>query len=165
MADTSGSYPVLIVEDNALSRQILEGTLAKAGYSVTSANHGREALQMLDRQYYPIVITDLVMPEMDGLELCRAIRSRELPGYVFVMIITSMDSHDDIVVGLEAGADEYVTKPVNRSELIARLNTGKRILGLERSLKQAYEEIRVLAITDPLTRVFNRGHFSTRLPD
>ena len=165
MTDATESYPVLIVEDNALSRQILEGSLAKAGYSVASANNGREALEMLDQQYYPIVITDLLMPEMDGLEFCRSIRARELPGYVFVMMITSMDSPDDIVAGLQAGADEYVPKPVNRSELIARLNTGKRVLGLERSLKQAYEEIRVLAITDPLTRVYNRGHFSTRLPD
>ena len=165
MADDTESYSVLIVEDSAVSRQLLEGVLSKAGYSVTSTENGREALQMLDRDYYPIVITDLIMPEVDGLQICRAIRSRELPGYVFVMIVTNMDSHENIVAGLEAGADEYLTKPVNRSELIARVNTGKRILRLERSLKQANEEIRLLAITDPLTGIYNRGHFASRLPD
>jgi two-component system cell cycle response regulator len=165
VTESPESYSALIVEENAVSREMLEGILTKAGCSVASARNGREALEMLGRQYYPIVITDLVMPEVDGLQFCRAIRALDLPGYVFVMIITSMDADDDVVAGLEAGADEYLTKPVNRSELIARVNTGKRILGLERSLVQANEEIRLLAISDPLTQVYNRGHFSNRLPD
>jgi len=105
-----------------------------------------------------------MMPEMDGLELCRAIRKKVLPGYVFIVILTAKDSKDDIVTGLEAGADDYLSKPFNQSELIARLKTGIRILKLEKSLKEANEEVRLLSITDPLTKCYNRGYLTDSLP-
>jgi two-component system, cell cycle response regulator len=85
-------------------------------------------------------------------------------GYVFIILITARDSKTDIVSGLQAGADDYLTKPIHPAELVARINTGIRILSLEQSLKKANEEIRLLSITDPLTGCFNRGHLNERLP-
>ena len=158
-------YPILIAEDDPVSRKILERSLTKAGYTVSTAKNGREALDLLNRNYYPIVITDWMMPEMNGTELCRAIRRSEFPGYIYTMLLTSLDTKHDLISGLKAGADDYLTKPFNQAELMARLSTGRRILELEHSLRRANEEIRLLSVTDPLTSVFNRGYIDTHLPD
>ena len=136
-------FPILLAEDDPVSRKLLEKTLLKAGNEVVSAENGKKAFELLNERFFPIVLTDWMMPEMDGLELCRAIRKRSYPGYVFIVLLTARDSKDDIVAGLESGADDYLTKPFSRAELIARLNTGIRILELESSLKNANEEIRV----------------------
>jgi len=100
------------------------------------------------------------MPEMNGIELCKTIRESSTERYVFIILLTAKDSKDDIVVGLEAGADDYLTKPINNAELMARINTGKRILELESSLKRANKEIKLLSITDPLTGCYNRGYLN-----
>jgi diguanylate cyclase (GGDEF)-like protein len=157
-------FPILIVEDDPVSRRLLEKTLVKAGHEFVSVENGRKALEKFKERFFPIVLTDWMMPEMNGLELCRAIRERTNTGYVFTVLLTAKDSKDDIVAGLEAGADDYLTKPVNQAELIARIKTGIRILELERSLKRANEEIRILSITDPLTGCYNRGYMTERLP-
>jgi len=154
----------LLAEDNPVTRKLLEKTLHKAGYEVTSVENGRKALDLFKEKFFPIVLTDWMMPEMDGIELCKAIRKNGSDGYVFIVLLTSKDSKDDIVSGLEAGADDYLTKPSNRAELIARIKTGIRILELEGSLKKANEEIRILSITDYLTRSYNRLYLSERLP-
>jgi diguanylate cyclase (GGDEF)-like protein len=159
------SYPVLIVEDDPVSREVLRGSLSKAGWEkILCAENGREAFDILKKDFIPIVIADWVMPEMNGLELCSAIRNHNFPGYVFIILLTARDSREDIVAGLKAGADDYLTKPFNPAELIARLNSAKRILELERSLRESKEEIRILSITDPLTRVYNRLYLNDRLP-
>ena len=158
------STRVLLVEDNIVSRKLLEKILIKGGFEVITAENGRKALSLFKKQFCPIVLTDWVMPEMNGLELCQAIRNHQSPGYVFIVIITAKDTKDDIISGLESGADDYLTKPINQSELFARLKTGKRILQLERSLKKANEEIRLLSITDSLTKVYNRGYLNESLP-
>ncbi len=117
-------YPVLLVEDNPVSRKLLEKTLQKAGYEFNSVENGREALDLFNGSFFPIVLTDWLMPEMNGIELCRAIReNNNLSGYVYIIVLTGKDAKDDIVVGLEAGADDYLTKPFDQAELIARLNT------------------------------------------
>ena len=157
-------FPILIAEDDPVSRILLEKTLTKAGYEVASAKDGREALAFFNKRFFPIVFTDWMMPEMDGLQLCRRIRKDISTGYVFIFLITSRDSRDDIIEGLEAGADDYLTKPFDRSELFARLKTAIRILELEKSLKEAYEEIRVLSITDTLTGCYNRTYMNEYLP-
>lgn len=157
-------FPILIVEDDPVSRRLLEKTLVKAGHEFVSVENGRKALEQFKERFFPIVLTDWIMPEMNGLELCRAIRERTSTGYVFTVLLTAKDSKDDIVAGLEAGADDYLTKPVNQAELIARIKTGIRILELERSLKRANREIRILSITDPLTGCYNRGYMTERLP-
>jgi len=157
-------FPILIAEDNPVSRKLLEKTLTKAGYEVVSAKDGREALELFAQRFFPIVLTDWMMPEMTGPELCRALRAQPENGYIFMILLTAKDSKDDIVAGLEAGADDYLTKPFNRAELMARLKTGTRILELEQSLKNATEEIRVLSIKDALTGCYNRGFITEHLP-
>jgi two-component system cell cycle response regulator len=160
----SDNFPILIAEDDPVSRKLLEKILVKAGNMVVSVENGQKALELFNDNFFPIVLTDWMMPEMDGLELCRAIRKNTYPGYVFIILLTAKDSKDDIIRGLGAGADDYLTKPFSHAELIARLNTGKRVLELERSLKDANEEIRILSITDPLTGTYNRGYMTERLP-
>jgi len=157
------SYQILIVEDNLLMRSILEGHLRELGHSVTSVENGRKAVEMLEKGCYPIVITDLVMPELDGLALCRAIREKDHDGYTYIMMLTSQNSKEDMIRGLEAGADEYLIKPISHTELTMRLKTADRILTLESSLKKSYEEIKALSVRDPLTKVFNRGYLDEKL--
>jgi two-component system cell cycle response regulator len=158
-------FPILLVEDNPVSRKIVEKTLVKAGHDVTTAGTGREALALFKKTFFPIVLTDWMMPEGDGLELCRIIRNTSSEGYVYIILLTARDSKDDIVTGLKAGADDYLNKPISPPELIARLNTGLRVLELEKSLKAANEEIRALSITDPLTVCLNRGYMNEHLPE
>jgi diguanylate cyclase (GGDEF)-like protein len=157
-------FPIMVVDDDIVSRSLIERYLQKAGFESTSAGNGKEALALMDRHFFPIVLTDWMMPEMDGPELCRRIRERETQGYVFIILITARGSKTDIVSGLEAGADDYLTKPIHSAELLARINTGIRILNLEQSLVNANEEIRLLSITDPLTGCFNRAYLNERYP-
>jgi two-component system cell cycle response regulator len=156
-------FPILIAEDNPVSRKLMEMTLRQAGYEVVSAENGLEALKVFKERFFPIILTDWGMPEMDGLELCKAIRESPAEGYVFIFLITARDSKKDIIVGLEAGADDYLTKPFDRFELIARLKTALRVLELEKSLKDAYEKIRLLSITDKLTGCYNRTYMDEYL--
>jgi len=155
---------LLIVEDDPSSRNLLKKLLVSAGYEVVSAENGREAQEILEKDCFRIVITDWMMPEMDGVELCRTIRSRNFERYIFIIILTAKDTKDDIVAGLEAGADDYLIKPFHSAELITRLSIIERYLEIERSLKEANEKIKILSITDPLTGIYNRGYMDERLP-
>ncbi len=157
------SFNVLIAEDNPVSRRLLEKNLIKAGHDVVSAQDGHEALEIFQRDFFPIIITDWMMPRMNGIELCKAIRENSTQGYVYIVLLTAKDSKDDIIEGLEAGADDYLTKPFNAGELMSRINTGRRILELEKSLKKANEEIKILSITDSLTGIYNRGFLNDNL--
>jgi len=155
---------ILIAEDNPTCRRYLEICLRKAGFEVSSVVNGQEALERLKKKYFPIVITDWMMPEIDGLELCQTIRNLHLPGYVYLIILTAKSSLESIVKGFEAGADEYLTKPVRQAELLARMKTATRILELEDSLKRQNEEIRALSFRDQLTGIYNRLFMLERLP-
>jgi diguanylate cyclase (GGDEF)-like protein len=104
------------------------------------------------------------MPEMDGASLCKAVRNLQLDGYVYALLLTARDSKDNIIAGLEAGADDYLIKPVHEAELIARLNAGRRILNLEHSLRVANQRNRILSITDALTGAYNRRYLMEQLP-
>ncbi|MGD9368840.1 MAG: diguanylate cyclase [Desulfobacteraceae bacterium] len=157
-------FPILVVDDDVVSRTVVEMHLLKAGFTVLTAANGSNALEQFDQQFFPIVLTDWMMPEIDGPQLCRLIREKKTDGYVFIILITARDSKTDIVSGLESGADDYLTKPIHSAELIARINTGIRILKLEQSLKKANEEIRLLSITDPLTGCYNRSYLNEHLP-
>jgi len=157
-------FPILIAEDNLVSRKLLEKSLIKAGFQVVSVENGKEAFRRLKNEFFPIVITDWKMPEMNGPELCQAIRNHNFPGYIFIILVTAKDANDDVIAGLDSGADDYLVKPINQAELIARLKAGKRILKLERSLKEANEKITILSITDPLTGIYNRSYVNERLP-
>ena len=158
------TFPILIVDDNRLQRNMLEASLRSAGHEVVAAENGKEALDLFKKGYYPIVMTDWIMPEMDGLELCRAIREDDSGRYTYLILLTSLDSKNDLIAGLEAGADEYLVKPAHQVELLTRLKTAKRILDLESSLKRSMEEIGSLTRIDPLTGIYNRRHMDERLP-
>jgi two-component system, cell cycle response regulator len=153
-----------VVDDDIVSRTVVEKHLAGAGFDVASAANGSEALALFDTAFYPIVLTDWMMPGIDGPHLCRLIREKKTDGYVFIILITARDAKTDIVSGLESGADDYLTKPIHPAELVARINTGIRILKLEHSLKSANEEIRQLSISDPLTGCYNRSYLNERFP-
>src|SRR5450432_2956979 len=122
---------ILIVDDDELSLAILEGVLDEMGYEVERARNGREALTKLRGGEIHIVITDWEMPEMNGLELCRAIRSDDFAGYIYIIMLTSRDGGQQKIEGLHAGADAFLIKPLNTEEMIVSLKTAERILSLE----------------------------------
>jgi diguanylate cyclase (GGDEF)-like protein len=163
-ASMSNDFRILVVDDDAVSRTLVEKHLKKAGFGVGLAANGSDALELFDNDFYPIVLSDWMMPGIDGPQLCRLIREKKTDGYVFIILITARDSKTDIVSGLESGADDYLTKPIHPAELVARINTGIRILKLEQSLKNANEEIRQLSISDSLTGCFNRSYLTERFP-
>ena len=158
------NFSILIAEDNPVSGKMLEKIFVQEGHKVIIAENGRVAMEKFNNKFCPIVITDWMMPEMNGLELCRAIRSGDRQSYVYIILVTANNEKQKVVTGLEAGADDYITKPYNPAELIARLNTGIRFLRLEESLKKANEEIRKLSIKDSLTGSYNRAFISQHLP-
>ena len=142
----------------------LTGLIGAAGYSVRLASTGVQALHVLDTEPVHIVISDWEMPDMDGLTLCRRIRSRPTQIYTYVVMLTIRRSQEDVVAGLTAGADDYVVKGAEAAELLARVNVGKRIITLERSLREATRESQRLAMTDALTGALNRRYLMTSLP-
>ncbi len=156
-------FSILVVDDDAVSRAVMQKHLQKAGFGVVTAANGNNALDLFDHHFFPIVLTDWMMPGVDGPQLCRLIREKQTDGYVFIILVTARDSKTDIVSGLESGADDYLTKPIHPAEMVARVNTGIRILKLEQSLKKANEEIKLLSITDPLTGCYNRGYLNEHL--
>lgn len=158
------NFPILIVEDDNLTRKLLAKKLTDKGYAVVAVENGIEALKKFKETFFPIVVCDWLMPGLDGLDLCREIRKKETKGYVFFILLTCKDTKDDIISGLQAGADDYLTKPFHPAELIARINTGVRIVHLEQSLRAANKEIRLLSIKDQLTGCFNRSYFNERFP-
>ncbi len=158
------NYDILVIDDDRISRNIFQSHLVKAGFNVVCAPDGQQALDMFDDHFFPIVITDWMMPQIDGPTLCQLIREKRTDGYVYIIMITSKNTKNDIVSGLKSGADDYLTKPIHPGELIARVYSGIRILNLETSLKKAQEDIRRLSITDPLTGCFNRGYLNDQLP-
>jgi two-component system cell cycle response regulator len=155
---------VLLVDDDEIAIEHMRDLVGAAGYEVVTATSGEAALAELRREFAPIVILDRSMPGMDGLELCRAIRDgTHYPGYVYIMLCTAHDSEEEILAGLNAGADDYVSKRASGTQLIARLATARRIYALEQSLKQVSEERRRMAMTDVLTGVHNRRYFTNHL--
>ena len=127
---------VLIADDDSVSRRLLQSYLQKWGYEVTAAKDGAEAWDLFDRGSFPMVITDWMMPELDGPGLIRRIRSAQRPGYVYAMLVTAKSEKEDLVEGMEAGADDFLTKPFDRDELRVRLRAGERIIRLEQNLRE-----------------------------
>ena len=155
---------VLLVDDDPLAVERLREWVAAAGYEVISATNGQDALDILRNDFASIVILDRNMPGMDGIELTRAIRDgSHYPGYVYIMLCTAHDSEEEILSGLNAGADDYISKRMSGAQLVARLATARRIVALEQSLRQVIEERRRMAMTDPLTGVHNRRYFMSHL--
>ncbi len=122
---------VLIADDDELVRMMLQSALEEAGYEVLTASNGREAWDIIHSTPCRLLISDWEMPEMSGVELCRRVREEALPGYVYVILLTSRDSLSEKLEGLRAGADDFVAKPFEPAEIVQRVGTGKRVLSLE----------------------------------
>jgi two-component system, cell cycle response regulator len=143
---------ILIAEDDAISRTLLERTLQRAGNDVISVEDGGKALVELAKQDAPrLALLDWIMPEKDGVEVCREMRKRKEQAYTYLILLSSRESKQDIVAGLESGADDYLTKPFDVDELKARPRTGERILELEDRLVEARESMSFQATHDLLT--------------
>ena len=149
---------ILIADDDAVSRRLLERTLLRAGYEVVAVVNGRQAVENLTGPDMPrLVLLDWMMPELDGPGVCREIRNRRDQSYVYMILLTSRESKEDVIAGLESGADDYLIKPFIADELKARLRVGERILHLEDRLVEAREQMRFKATHDHLTSLWNRG--------
>ena len=148
---------VLVAEDDPMFRTILKRWLETWGYPVTVAEDGEQAWAILQQDAQPeLLILDWVMPGVDGAELCHRIRARQRAPYQYILLVTAKDNTDDVVAGLDAGADDYLTKPFERNELRARMRVGKRILTLQDGLIRAREDLRFQATHDALTGIWNR---------
>lgn len=155
---------ILIADDDAISRSMMSRLLTQCGYEVSTASNGTEAVYRLLQDDGPrLLVLDWMMPGLDGPEVCRAIRLSPRQAYVYITLLTSKDLKENIVEGLEAGADDYLTKPCNLQELRARLRTGERILELEDKLISAREEMRFKATHDGLTNLLNRTSIIQRM--
>jgi phosphoserine phosphatase RsbU/P len=128
--------PVLVVDDDPVSRAQFSALAQAAGYEVTLAVNGREAWDLFQVARIPIVISDWYMPEMDGPELCRRIRVRTRQPYVYFILVTAKGGKQQYLAGMDAGADDFIAKPVDPDELRARLTVAERILGLRQELHQ-----------------------------
>ena len=147
---------ILIIEDELIFRRMVKKYLLEAGYEIVEAEDGLSAWELFQKEPFQLVITDWMMPGLDGPELVHKIRTSGQKSYTYIIMLTAMDDKDNIVLGLESGADEYLTKPFNSRELIARVASGMRILRLEEELMQARIQMEALAMHDGLTGLLNR---------
>jgi two-component system cell cycle response regulator len=148
---------VLAAEDNPVFQSMLRALLTKWDYDVVPARDGIEASRILESADPPrLAILDWMMPGMDGVELCRRVRAAAREPYIYILLLTARTESQDLVDGMEAGADDYLTKPFNAHELRVRLRAGRRILDLQEELMAAREALRDLATHDGLTGLLNR---------
>jgi signal transduction histidine kinase len=131
----------LIVEDDTISSAILEKILINMGHEVETASNGNQALELVNKIPIQLIITDWLMPEMDGLELCRRIRELSNNRYMYIIVLTVKDEKEAMVQILHSGADDFVSKPFDADELMARVSTGERIVTLNEKLIQTSEEM------------------------
>ncbi|MEP6691291.1 MAG: diguanylate cyclase [Gemmatimonadaceae bacterium] len=161
---------ILIVDDHADNIEVLRARLEARGYTTASATDGEEALAEVERQPPDLILLDVMMPKVDGNEVARRIKGNPNLPFIPIIMQTALDSTESKVEGLGAGADDYITKPINFVELEARVRSMLRIKALqdavlerERALAAAVEELQRVAITDGLTGLFNRRHLEDRL--
>lgn len=133
---------ILVVEDDPISQRILTSYLTKWGYDYAVTTNGDDAWEMLQRQDFPVVISDWTMPGLSGVELARRIRAWSCPhGQIYVILLTGKTSKEDVVVAMEAGADDFLSKPFDRDELRVRLNEGVKMVQWDRTVQVQASEI------------------------
>ena len=133
---------VLVAEDSLLMRRVLAASLRQWDYEVVEAEDGTQAWELFQQHDFPLVLSDWMMPGMDGLELTRRIRCRDLPAYVYIILLTAKSEKADLVAAMDAGADDFLAKPVDPDELRVRLREGERIIRLERTLSEQNRQLR-----------------------
>lgn len=153
--DPMSDFNVVVVDDSAVQRKLFEQALSGEPFLVHYAANGREALEIFEREKPALVITDYLMPDVSGVELCHQIRAAQSP-YTYIIMVTSVTEKDNIVKGLAAGADDYLTKPFHTEELLARIHVGRRLVDLQRELETKNHQLEELALTDALTGLPNR---------
>jgi len=142
---------ILIAEDDLTSRRILEAILSKWGYEVIATNDGLEALKVLRAENSPpLAIVDWMMPGMDGVEFCRQTRQAQTLTPTYIILLTSKGQQEDVVAGLEAGANDYIRKPFEREELRARIRVGERVVELQSALAE-----RVIMLEEAIVKIKN----------
>jgi diguanylate cyclase (GGDEF)-like protein len=147
---------ILVVDDSPVSRKVLEHALSDEPYTLFFAESGEEALRLFQERRPALVITDWMLPDSSGPELCERIRSDAQSSYTYIILLTSMTEKDSVVKGLAAGADDYLTKPFDASELLARIGVGRRIIDLHREIEEKNRLLEEAARTDHLTGLANR---------
>lgn len=160
---TNSGARVLLVEDEPTQQLLMERLLLSEGYQVDIADNGHDALTLIRSGRYELVLTDWEMPGIDGVTLCRLVRAANLPS-VYILLLTSHGAVAHAVEGLRAGANDFIRKPAEDAELLARLEAGRRVVRLEQSLREANAQIERLSVTDPLVGIFNRRYLHERLP-
>ena len=156
MTDARQLLRILVVDDSPVYRKLVEHALSRQDYAILYAKSGGEALELFAQHQPPIVVTDWMMPDISGLELCRRIHTELQKSYTYVILLTGNTEKDRIVEGLAAGADDYLTKPFHPDELRARVGVGCRAIDLHRELEAKTRRLEELAQTDPLTGLPNR---------
>ncbi len=176
---------LLVVDDSRIVRAMVSDVLRAQGYRIREAQNGREALERVQECTPDLVLLDVMMPEMDGYEVCRELRRREgADDYIPILMLTAKGDVEDLARGLDAGADDYISKPFDNVELVARVRSLLRIRALQKRLSQqnleleaknqqlealtrqldaANQELRLLSVTDGLTKAYNHRHFQERL--
>jgi two-component system cell cycle response regulator len=156
MIVTVPQLQVLVVDDSPVSRKLLEHALSAEPYAILFAKNGKEALRLFNEHKPALVITDWMLPDLSGPELCERIRTDGHNSYTYIILVTSMTEKNSVVEGLAAGADDYLTKPFDPNELRARIGVGRRIIGLHREIDAKNKLLMEMAHTDPLTGLPNR---------
>jgi DNA-binding response OmpR family regulator len=132
---------ILVVDDDRHGRFLLNFALVQAGHSVTEADNGREAWEAWQRDHHPLVISDWMMPDVDGLELCRRIRADEASNLTYIILITARAGKANYLDAMDSGVDDFVTKPFEKDQLLARVRVASRILGLHEKLRLANNDL------------------------
>ena len=156
MTEAASKLCVLVVDDSPVYRKLVEHTLEDEAYAPVFAKNGREALELYAKHAPSIVITDWMMPDFSGLELCQHIRGDVKHPYTYIIVLTSVSEKENVVKGLAAGADDYLTKPFDPGELLARIGVGRRTIDLHREIDGKNKLLEEMAHTDPLTGLPNR---------
>ena len=154
-------FKVLVVDDSPVYRKLVEHALSQDSSAVLFATSGHQALEIFELEHPEIIITDWLMPDLTGIELCQRIREGTYASYIYVIILTSNAEKENVVMGFSAGADDYLTKPFHAAELLARVRVGQRLIGLHRQIKTKSRLLEELALTDALTGLPNRRAIET----
>ena len=156
MSAPEQAFSVLIVDDSPVARKLVEHALPSERYTIFNAKTGQEALDLFAKLRPGLVITDWLMPDLSGIELCQRLRADFQDCFTYIILLTGVSEKSKVVKGLQAGADEYLTKPFHPEELLARAEVGQRIVGLHRELEEKNRLLEQLALTDEVTGLPNR---------